>query len=53
MQMPHVMLAFEFQSQSATLHVEPFELVLLGAGALLTLGIVGFFIFMLTRKEKG
>lgn len=42
-----------FEAQTGTLHIEPFELVLLGAGVVLTLGIVGFFIFMLTRKEKG
>jgi hypothetical protein len=47
------MLAFETHlAPTSTLHIEPFEIVLLGAGAVLTLGMVGFFVFMLTRKDK-
>jgi hypothetical protein len=53
MPMPNLMLAFESQlGQTSSLHIEPFEIVLLAAGAVLTLGMVGFFVFMLTRKEK-
>ncbi len=41
----------EFQSPSNTFEIKGSELVLLIAGAVLTLAIIGVFIYVFTRKD--